>query len=1626
MTEDRNAQVVITADTTQYTQGVQQASRETDGLNKSVTALAASMDGLMKRSGKKLVLFAAADMAALSGATMIAATLDKQLSTLSATASAMNKSFSMSQVRSEIRSISRELPMARGEIAQLATSITKLGITTAREVSGMTRSFAMFGAATGESPFTLAQQQIGLSRTMGNLIGGTQRVTNLNDSVTSLAANAGVNATDILGFSQQIAPAARMAGMSQQDVMGVSTAFNRAGADGQYASTAFTSVLNEITRMRASGSPELKRYGRVLGLSDKEMGNGKEGLTPLSIFDRIIQKVGPGTNQNEAIKTLDMLGLDGIRMTRAFQSLGAEGGMGKWVQESREAYGSGSTEKGAEAAENNLVDVMEKLRNNFTDMGQAIGEIFIRPVTELAKLLTLSFQKFNEVMQPAIKAFGLLAGVVGTLAGALGTIMQVAGPLTTALLARRFLNNTVQQSITGGWRNRGATTGDLSDPKVAARYAGVDANGNPVSRLGVINRGLYRMSGWLGQHAENAGMPGGFGPKAAANLGIAGLGSGFRTFTRWMGQDYAKAGLQSGVDRINYNGSGRGPFAAFRDGWKGGFGQELFGQKVEGPLTKEDAANASPRSMREMASAAKANVIAAKAEAQARANSGTSMKAAGAQFKSLVVETAKLTGAFLKASSAVGAGLLGAGLKAGGQGMLGAAKAAGGWLKGNAMAMGSMAAMAVGFDMFNTNSAYADDRGAARDSGSFNGVVAYDTALGKTTDRLLGFANALDETTGKLGANAQTVEEALKASDLSARGLNKEELTNQTVNGLTSTSSAVDWMMSQGQLSADQANLMGEDIYKKFGKTDGDTIMRQYLALTKGGKNVKPMNGVSQSFYDATADDNFMGGAYKSVGNAINAVVGGNPLSDVFDSISGGKYLTDERKAQVAIGVNQILAKGAWQDEKMTSKNPAFRDKYRAAVDAENITQALVSQMRGARDVDGGKKAGLTEILNALDSQGVAVNKEAFSGGWDFTGKTDAELAKWVDENILQNTQYAQKEFDGVSTAQIAGSGTKRTISKSAEETVEAMDKFSSDFKGFAKDFAEDKKLQNAITNHSGDPRFIIAAAETMRKDAMKRSGGDDSKAMAMLTALAENSPKAVEAANYAKSIIAADQERKMSTMNLASRGQVLTQHVEAAQLNVKEGVTGSDQELKDAKEAQKDYIVSVYTAKRDLDRQLERSDEDYQIQKTRSDNAFHRSLQRSEYDHNLQLLYAKKDFHREMRNSDEDYYRNLKYMAKDAAKSIYDPFARVQSQSVISAKGLIVNLKDQNQRIKQQTKELDQARALGLSQDAIDMLGLADPAKAQQLHYMLETGGKKWVSELNKTVGERGKATKDLTMDERNNESLRRMDEQRKIQIKRSTDAYDRNLRRGEKAYNRSLEKSIADYERGMRHMEKDRQKMLNRARQDFFGYVEDVKMGYKKMIKYVMNSIDDPSNALNKSLKKMLKTLDQVTGTKRTPSASDPSGGGGGYYANSQRNSGEHGGRATDARNRRPRRDGMSRGNYNGGDGGDGNTGLWNQWGGWGGVADNLWPDDVFGNSGVDYYRDHPTSVSNSSYHTRNKRSQLSASGGGNFSYNNSTNFNGAIKVEASDPNEMARKLKHRQRMDALRQGNRRPISA
>lgn len=462
MADDRNARVVLSADVSQYQQQMAIAAQNTQQLAGSIDSAKTAHEGLMKSAAIGLGNFSKNIRAFQTGMSSITATLQKQMSTIegvfgSRTVSGKSVPGTAREVenmRSGIKKLTGELPVARGEIVQLMTSISKMGVTSSDTINGLTANFLKLSAATGENSSGLAQGMIGLSRQMGTIrpeqrnadgtpVRGSENAfnsnvqtnTRMNDSLNSLSANAGVSAQGILDFSQQIAPAGRSAGMSQAEVMGTSTAFIAGGADGGFAASAFQTILNEISMMRSTNSEQLGKYSAALGVTGQEL----EKLSPFDIAKQIIQIIGSGP---EGIAKANMMGFDGPRMMKALQAVNAAGGIEKFTNDAAMSYGSGSTEAGAKAASSGLFDELEKLKEKFTDIGDSIGSTVL-PI----------FQTLAKATNMLVSPFKALGDWLGVFTGILGSITKLGSTLLHLMSAAGTLALIATLSKTGFAQN---------------------------------------------------------------------------------------------------------------------------------------------------------------------------------------------------------------------------------------------------------------------------------------------------------------------------------------------------------------------------------------------------------------------------------------------------------------------------------------------------------------------------------------------------------------------------------------------------------------------------------------------------------------------------------------------------------------------------------------------------------------------------------------------------------------------------------------------------------------------------------------------------------------------------------------------------------------------------------------------------------------------------------------------------------------------------------------------------------------------------------------------------------------------------------------------------------------------
>ena len=419
MSEDiRNPEVVLTADVSGYEQNIRAAETQTNSLLTSVTKLGEQLGRLTQQTGRNIQIVGAGTVAGLVGATAAAGNLESQLEKLQATSVMTDRSFNVS--RNNVNALRGEYAMATGEVVSLVTQLNKLG-QGGRPVADLAREFIKLGAVTGESVPALTQSMTMLQRQMG--AEGLANTRKYTATLANLSEQAGVSALGITEFANAIAPASQMAGMGMKQVLGFSTAFQRAGADGYGAATAYQKMVNDINRAVQFGGPALQSYANLLGVSVQQMEKLPVDEAVTRVFETIAQE-GP-----RSIKILEQLGFDGQRTYRSIAAVSQQGNIRSTQAVANESDPT-KFAKAAEEAMSGLNDELGIFANNMTRTTQAIGSAFVPGLTkaiELINVLTRGLAGTTEALG-AVPGASMAAGVAMP-ALAAGTLIRGAGAL---------------------------------------------------------------------------------------------------------------------------------------------------------------------------------------------------------------------------------------------------------------------------------------------------------------------------------------------------------------------------------------------------------------------------------------------------------------------------------------------------------------------------------------------------------------------------------------------------------------------------------------------------------------------------------------------------------------------------------------------------------------------------------------------------------------------------------------------------------------------------------------------------------------------------------------------------------------------------------------------------------------------------------------------------------------------------------------------------------------------------------------------------------------------------------------------------------------------------------------------
>ena len=244
----------------------------------------------------------------------------------------------------------------------------------------------------------------------------------------------------------------------------------------------------------------------------------------------------------------------------------------------------------------------------------------------------------------------------------------------------------------------------------------------------------------------------------------------------------------------------------------------------------------------------------------------------------------------------------------------------------------------------------------------------------------------------------------------------------------------------------------------------------------------------------------------------------------------------------------------------------------------------------------------------------------------------------------------------------------------------------------------------------------------------------------------------------------------------------------------------------------QADYNTSVSRTRDAAQLQEAHSAFDFNTAQARNEHDFQVTKHNQLRDYNIGVANMELQYNTTRNRALRDFNIQQKRAIEDAAKTMLDPYDRIQTKATWDVQNLMVNMKQQNEAMEKQKSQLDELRKLGVSKQVIDQLQLGKTENAQQVNNLAMDLNKNpnAVKDLNAVGVQRGKDAGALYNDTSNTEHERAKEDLKKnlgdmavdikTSLKQSKVAFTNAQNDQEKAFQLSLARTVADYAKNLK----------------------------------------------------------------------------------------------------------------------------------------------------------------------------------------------------------------------------------
>ena len=324
----------------------------------------------------------------------------------------------MAALGDEFQKMAAIMPITTSELTEIATTAGQLGIAQ-EDVKDFTQTMAELATTTDLS----ADRAATLLAQFSNITGTTD-YDRLGSTVAALGDSTATTASRIVEMSQGMAAAASVAGMSAQDILGISAAVGALGGRTQTGATAMSQLITKLYLAIETGE-DLEGYAQTANMTAQEFKRawGEDAAGALNAFIQGLNDTE--RNGKSAIAVLNDLGITNARQLRVFTGLANSGDiLTQTISLANQSWSENTalTEKAGIMYDTTKAK-MVTMQNQVNNLKIAVGDQFNPALGRLYEMLGNAaggLADFVEKNPEVVRAIGAVAVALGVLTAGIG------------------------------------------------------------------------------------------------------------------------------------------------------------------------------------------------------------------------------------------------------------------------------------------------------------------------------------------------------------------------------------------------------------------------------------------------------------------------------------------------------------------------------------------------------------------------------------------------------------------------------------------------------------------------------------------------------------------------------------------------------------------------------------------------------------------------------------------------------------------------------------------------------------------------------------------------------------------------------------------------------------------------------------------------------------------------------------------------------------------------------------------------------------------------------------------------------------------------------------------------------